>query len=46
MASLKHESPLGLLLPTATETGLSCMYFAEHKHFKDRDDWLPNGKQP
>jgi methylated-DNA-[protein]-cysteine S-methyltransferase len=35
----EHDSPLGPLLLAATARGLCGIYFAEHKHFKGKQDW-------
>src|SRR3990167_10631728 len=36
---IEHDSPLGPLLIAASARGLRGIYFEQHRHFNDRQDW-------
>ena len=36
---IEHDSPLGPLLIAASGHGLRGVYFEQHRHFNDRQDW-------
>ena len=36
---VEHASPVGTLLIAATDTGISGIYFENHRHFKGKEGW-------